>query len=588
MALDRERGGSDVSVLDKSTHPGTDAAPTGRPWVAAGLARTRPDLVLLTLALATGAVVRLVGLGSVGLNSDEAVYASQAGSLAGNPRFTAFFPIVRAHPLLFQMIISPLYAGGTPGESGRYVAAVFGVATILVVYVIGRVMFSPVTGSVAALMLAVMPYHVVVSRQILLDGPMTFFATIGLLAMARAGRTGRGRYLVVAGASIGIAALCKEPAVVLIGALLAFVALTRSLWRPVRYPIIAVVLAVVLTAAYPLLTSLSGGSSSGQSYLSWQLTRPPNHDASFYPVVVGGSIGFIVIAVAVVGLAVFWRIGWQGRLLVAWAAVPVIFFAIWPIQGFSYLMPVTPVVVLLAARTVHGIASIGARPSSGVAPGGVRMATVGLAALIAAACVLVPAVTTVRAEVQSANSGLAGAGGTPGGRAAAQWIGEHAPTDAAVMTIGPSMANIIQFYGHRSADALSVSPNPLHRNPTYHAIVNANAALRNGEYQYVVWDAYSAARSPNFGTRSEQLVQQFRGVPVDVQRGTFRGEPNQALVIIYQLTASHITAAPSRPAIAQPSRAVLYGGYALVFVIAVAISVAVMMRETRPRATKDT
>ena len=35
------------------------------------------------------------------------------------------------------------------------------------------------------------------------------------------------------------------------------------------------------------------------------------------------------------------------------------------------------------------------------------------------------------------------------------------------MTIGPSMANIVQFYGHRKAYGLSVSPNPLHRNPSY-------------------------------------------------------------------------------------------------------------------------
>lgn len=597
--MTRQGGEGGLSILerpvgldsDRSSHT---AARGARRW--AGAARTllhrRPDVPVLFVALAGGAALRLVGLGAVGLNSDEAVYAAQAGSLAGNPRLTALFPILRAHPLLFQVFISPLYASGAPGESGRYVAAAFGIATILVVYLTGRLLFNPLAGSIAALMLAAMPYHVVISRQILLDGPMTFFATLALCAMAQAGRTGRGRYLIAAGAAIGAAALCKEPAVVLVASLFAFVALTRRLWRPAWYPLAGMALAVALTAAYPVLTSLSGGSSSGHSYLSWQLTRPPNHTAAFYPVTVGGSIGFVIIAVAAVGLVVFWRIGWQGRLLVAWAAVPVVFFEFWPTQGFSYLMPVAPVVALLAARTVDRIAAAGlaARWSvrRGGAPGLSRFVMLGVAALVATACIAIPAVTTIRGEIDSANSGLAGGGGTPGGRAAAQWIGANAPPGAVVMTIGPSMANIVQFYGDRAADALSVSPNPLHRNPTYHAIANANAALRNGDYQYIVWDAYSAARSPNFGTRAEQLIQRFGGRAVDVQRGTFRGRPDQVLVVVYRVTRGSAAAAgsgvaPARPAVARADRVTLYGGYAAALAVATAAGIFAVIGTRRIR-----
>ena len=57
------------------------------------------------------------------------------------------------------------------------------------------------------------------------------------------------------------------------------------------------------------------------------------------------------------------------------------------------------------------------------------------------------------------------------------------------MTIGPSMANLVQFYGHRRAYGLSVSPNPLNRNPSYEPLVNPDRALRDNELQYVVWDS---------------------------------------------------------------------------------------------------
>ncbi|MCW2621960.1 MAG: phospholipid carrier-dependent glycosyltransferase, partial [Frankiales bacterium] len=81
------------------------------------------DRVLLVLALVVGAVLRLTDLGAVGLNSDEAVYSSQAASVAGNDNFTGIFPVVRAHPLLTQLLVSRFYADGHPGSGGRYLAA---------------------------------------------------------------------------------------------------------------------------------------------------------------------------------------------------------------------------------------------------------------------------------------------------------------------------------------------------------------------------------------------------------------------------------------------------------------------------------
>ena len=104
------------------------------------------------------------------------------------------------------------------------------------------------------------------------------------------------------------------------------------------------------------------------------------------------------------------------------------------------------------------------------------------------------------------------------------------------MTIGPSMSNLIEYYSGRRSDGLSVSPNPLHRNPSYHPIVNADAALRAGTYQYVVWDVYSAHRSPTFSARALTLARRFGGQIVHVQRGVYRGRPDRPLVVIYQVT----------------------------------------------------
>jgi hypothetical protein len=82
------------------------------------------------------------------------------------------------------------------------------------------------------------------------------------------------------------------------------------------------------------------------------------------------------------------------------------------------------------------------------------------------------------------------------------------------MTIGPSLGNILAFYGNRSFVAVSVSPDPARRNPAYVPVPNPDFALRSGAIDYVVWDAYSASRSSFSGDRVLRYARRYHGVPV--------------------------------------------------------------------------
>jgi hypothetical protein len=79
------------------------------------------------------------------------------------------------------------------------------------------------------------------------------------------------------------------------------------------------------------------------------------------------------------------------------------------------------------------------------------------------------------------------------------------------MTIGPTLSNILQFYGHRRSQGLSVSPNPQRRNPAYDPIPNPDAAIRALKVQYLAWDVWSASRSTHFATRLMQYVSRYHG-----------------------------------------------------------------------------
>jgi len=163
-------------------------------------------------------------------------------------------------------------------------------------------------------------------------------------------------------------------------------------------------------------------------------------------------------------------------------------------------------------------------------------------AAVALALVASLAVTSwIRIQPAATGSSyLAGTGGVPGGREAGAWVAENVPAGAQLLAVGPSMANIIQFYGHRKAMGLSVSTNPLYRNPVYDPVENPDLSIRHGEMKYLVWDSYSASRSPFFSDRLLTYAQTYGGKVVHqefVPVSTSHGHLDRAVIIIYQVQA---------------------------------------------------
>lgn len=499
------------------------------------LLRRRMAFPLLAI-LAVGAIVRLWQLNSLGFNSDEAVYAGQAAAIAEDPILKEIFPIFRAHPLLFQYVLAILFKFGVTDLGARIVSVCIGLATVYIVYRIGEVLYGRKAGLWAALFIAIMPYHVVVTRQVLLDGPMTLFATGALYTLARFGVTHNARWLYATGAMLGLTFLAKETGIVLIGSVYVFLALTPTIPLRIRDLALSLGCMVLVIAPFPISLALGGGTQTAKSFLIWQLFRRPNHAWPFYFQTVPAAIGFAVVLVAIAGLWLMRRSrGWRETLLLAWIVVPFMFFQLWPVKGFQYLLPLAPAVVLLAARTLTRLEIPRQLVARGPFRSPERWRTV--AGVLIALSLLLPAWTSV-AGGRSATF-LAGSGGVPGGREAGRWIDANVPEGARFMTIGPSMANIVQFYGHRTALGLSVSPNPLHRNPAYTPIANPDLQLRSGQIQYLVYDEFSAQRSPFFARRLLQLSRRYDGrvvhvesVPVEAPDG---GTVDKPVITVYEV-----------------------------------------------------
>jgi 4-amino-4-deoxy-L-arabinose transferase-like glycosyltransferase len=259
--------------------------------------RTRRLLLAGILLIAAG--LRIWQINALGLNSDETVYAGQGASLAGTPELAPYFPTFRAHPLLFQSFLSIGFLLGGDEIFGRVAAAALGVATVYVTYLLGRLLYGARAGLIAAALLAVMPYHVVVTRQILLDGPRTLLTTLTLYLLARYALTERLSWFNAAAAALGLAVLCKEDSVILLGAIYAFLALTPALRVDIRDLIRAGAIFAAIVAAMTVALDWAGKTGTGADYIVWQLFRRPNHSFLFYPAVVPLALGAGVIAAAV-------------------------------------------------------------------------------------------------------------------------------------------------------------------------------------------------------------------------------------------------------------------------------------------------
>jgi hypothetical protein len=396
---------------------------------------------------------------------------------------------------------------------------------------------------------ALCPYAITVSRQFLLDGPMALFSGLCLVFLAEYSRMPRRSMLLSAAAAGGLAFLSKETAILLVPTVVLFFLLCPSVPLRLGDAARAIGVYILAVAPFPLSLLLGGGNRVVGQYAAWQILRRPNHTPDFYLTVLP-SLGPVIIALALVGLYFAARRRLPSDvLLLCFMAVTITFFQLWPVKGFQYLVALVVPITVLAADGLLNLARLAARaiktlPSLSFERA--RTALVAGSAIALMAGVLgalaPPAVAVANSDEPVAvgpQTFLAGTGGLEAGRPAGLWVALHTPVGSRFLTIGPSFANVIQFYGRRQAQALSVSPNPLHRNPSYEPVINPDLDIRSGRFQYLVYDAYSAARSPYFAGRLRSYVIKHSGTPVYIGTVATQSRTGRAVnvptVIIYEV-----------------------------------------------------
>ncbi len=106
------------------------------------------------------------------------------------------------HPPFFYLLTKIAMLGGTSDMALRLPQALFGVAGVWAAWRLGREMVSEGAGLATAAVVAVLPWHVLLSRQVRPYSIIFFFSCLTILFLFRAIRHGRRRDIILAGLSL--------------------------------------------------------------------------------------------------------------------------------------------------------------------------------------------------------------------------------------------------------------------------------------------------------------------------------------------------------------------------------------------------
>ena len=133
-------------------------------------------------------------------------------------------------PLLHALTALVWRAVGVSDVAGRLVAVAFSLASVWLIYLLGRRLFNVAVGRGAAFLLAFSPSFVYFGRTLLSDVPMVAFSIAAVLGYAAYYKTNRHRDAVLGALCLALAGLVKVPAILILGPIIWLGWLARR-WR---------------------------------------------------------------------------------------------------------------------------------------------------------------------------------------------------------------------------------------------------------------------------------------------------------------------------------------------------------------------
>ena len=246
---------------------------------------------------------------------------------------------------------------------GRVFSAVLGTATLGVVYLLGRRWWGATVGVLAALFLAVMPFHIRHSQLLTVDALNTLMALLALWASLEVGADGRRRRYTIAGILIGLAAGTKYPS----AAIALVLVVTHMIhWKGVAlrqvarlgWAAVCSCASFVLATPYVLITPQRVLSEIVEQYVKYGYRS--TGDIGTTPAIIAYPAFFWSMALlpalcllVLIGIAVVLRRrDHVGITMLAFVSFLVVFFMVQREHFFRNLLPTLPLLALFGGVAV--------------------------------------------------------------------------------------------------------------------------------------------------------------------------------------------------------------------------------------------
>ena len=491
---------------------------------------TKLEISFLVVLVIVASVVRFWDLGYIGFNNDEAIYSGQAATLAGFEEYGEHFSIFRAHPLLVQYFVSILFGNfGISDTIARIVPAIFGIFAVIITYMVGRNLYDRRIAMISALVVTILPYHILISRQVLLDISLSCFYTLTLFFVSQYLSRKEGYWLYFVGVSAGLTFMSKEVGIFALIVSLLCLFLIKSLNRKNILVIISTFLLTSSPFWIPVLI-IPDARDASLSYWNWQTSRDPNQDYDFYfTMITQESLGYVLtglFALSVIYSFVSKNIKKPTVFIpLVWIAVPLIIFQVLSVKGFAFTVAVVPVFVLM------GISFLFSDWMKKVPH--YRIVIIAIIPLI-----FIFSGPMLHYMFQIPPTNLVGStGGELYAREAATWIRDNVDQKGVYLTVATRTANLIMYYSNNDAIALHAN-----NNPAYKRIDSADLPILNGKINYLVNEPYLVELFPYLRQDSREinnLVIKYNAIPIHTEYGTYVDNSGRNIVkpaiIIYSL-----------------------------------------------------
>jgi len=246
--------------------------------------------------------------------------------------------------------------------AGRLLTAVFAVGTVVLVYWIGRKLFSRQVGFIAGLLLAVSPTHVRISHFITPDVMMTFFVTLAVLLAYQVMVSGRQRDYLLAGAAVGLAATTKYNAGAAIVLLLAAHLLHEGRQKLVDRNLVTGVLTCgvvfLIGSPYMLLdlpTFLNDLAFEMRHYALLTELGQVGSSWFWYVQYMARTEGLVSLLAVIAIAYAFLKRTRKGLFVASFSVVYFLWVSSYTVRNDRTLAPILPLISLLTATLIHNV-----------------------------------------------------------------------------------------------------------------------------------------------------------------------------------------------------------------------------------------